>query len=250
MMKKVIYHLGLILAMLCLVTGCGGAANTGVVDAPAHDVARSQMEAMNEENNNNNNNEVASAAAGSNMENVEQVDIYRETAPAITGNDQSDSSQAAAPAPQSTEKGILIKGSGVAKEIKVTLSQLQGMGEQIEEHTYFSRGKEPKTAYNTYRGVRLANLINLAGLQPDAQKVLVVGVDGYTASFSLSEVEAMLMDETVPGKSLPMLIAFAEDGKLLDSAGDYPFLLVMGQKWEGDYNRQYWVREVCSIVVQ
>ena len=33
--EKVIYHLGLILAMLCLVTGCGGAANTGVVDAPA-----------------------------------------------------------------------------------------------------------------------------------------------------------------------------------------------------------------------
>ena len=76
----------------------------------------------------------------------------------------------------------------------------------------------------------------------------MVGVDGYTASFSLSEVEAMLMDETVPGKSLPMLIAFAEDGKLLDSAGDYPFLLVMGQKWEGDYNRQYWVSWVTYVV--
>jgi DMSO/TMAO reductase YedYZ molybdopterin-dependent catalytic subunit len=233
-----------------LVTGCGGAATTDVIDVPTQDVAQSQMEAMEEENNNNNNNEVASAAADSNMGTVEQEDMYRETAPAVTGNNQSDSSQAAAPAPQSTEKGILIKGSGVAKEITVSLSQLQGMTDQMEEHTYFSRGKEPKTAYNTYQGVRLANLINLAGLQPDAQKVLVVGADGYTVSFSLSEVEAMLMDETVPGKSLPMLIAFAEDGKLLDSAGDYPFLLVMGQKWEGDYNRQYWVREVCSIVVQ
>ena len=47
-----------------------------------------------------------------------------------------------------------------------------------------------------------------------------------------------------------MMIAFAEDGKTLDSAGGSPFRLVMGQKCEGDYNRQYWVRDVCSIVVK
>ncbi|MGI6492548.1 MAG: molybdopterin-dependent oxidoreductase [Pelotomaculum sp.] len=247
-MKKVIYYMGLILAVLCLVTGCNGANTT---DFPAQGVTPSQTEAVKEGNNNNNDsNDVANVAVDSNMGEVELEDIVGETTPAISGNNQSDSGQTAAPETKTTEKAILIKGSGVAKEVTVTLSQLQAMTDQVAGYTYFSRGKEPKTAYNTYKGVKLSNLISLAGLKEDAQKVLVTGADGYTASFSLIDVKAMLMDETDTSKSLPMLIAYAEDGKLLDFAGGCSFRLVMGQKCEGDYNRQYWVRDVCTIVVQ
>ena len=84
------------------------------------------------------------------MENVDGG-YLQETAPAITGNDQSDSSQAAAPHLKVRKKVSSSRVAGVAKEIKVTLSRCRAWGAD-RGASYFSRGKEPKTAYNTYRG--------------------------------------------------------------------------------------------------
>lgn len=250
-MKKFILVICLVLAVLCLVTGCAddSAASqhqkeaadegrTAAVESNASvDIDKNAVPDDNKINNKTNRNTKV----------VKSIKTSSDTAKTADDNNKSDSS---VPVPKSTEKSILIKGSGVSEEIKVTLSQLQDMKSQVEEYIYFSRGKEPKTAYNTYKGVRLFDLISLAGLEEEAQKVFVVGTDGYTAAFSLSDVRAMLMDETDTSKSLPMLIAFAEDGKTLDYASGYSFRLIMGQKCEGDYNRQYWVRDVCSIVVK
>ena len=63
----------------------------------------------------------------------------------------------------------------------------------------------------------------------------------------MRQVSAAYLDETRPGVTLPMIIAWSEDG--VAYTGDHPFRLVMGQAVEGDYNRQYWVRIVVSITV-
>jgi predicted small lipoprotein YifL len=269
MMKKTIFIICLILAVLCFMTGCG---QNSADDLPAQDAAQPKTEALDEgktidvaregaaeqdknkmkddSNTDSKTGNQTGSKTKSNMGGVKKENISKDKVKAATESNKTVSSKSVDPVPQSTEKCILIKGSGVSKEIMINLPQLQNMKGQVAEYTYFSRGKEPKTAYNTYKGVKLSYLISMAGLKEDSQKVMVVGTDGYTASFSLSDVKEMLMDETDTGKSLPMMIAFAEDGKTLDSAGGCPFRLVMGQKCEGDYNRQYWVRDVCSIVVK
>lgn len=113
---------------------------------------------------------------------------------------------------------------------------------------YFSRGKDPKESTTAFVGVRLIDILNVAGLSSDAKRVTVTAADDYSASFTLRQVQANYIDETRPGVSLPMIIAYSEDGA--DYTGDHPFRLVMGQSVAGDYNRQYWVRIVVSITVQ
>jgi len=64
----------------------------------------------------------------------------------------------------------------------------------------------------------------------------------------MRQVTANYIDETRPGVTLPMIIAYSEDG--VPYTGDHPFRLVMGQSVEGDYNRQYWVRIVVAVEVE
>ena len=113
--------------------------------------------------------------------------------------------------------------------------------------SYFSRGKEPAELTTAFVGVRLIDILDAAGLASDAQKVTITAADEYTASFTMRQVRAGYIDETRPGVTLPMIIAYSEDG--VAYTGDHPFRLAMGQSIEGDYNRQYWVRIVVSIVV-
>ena len=134
----------------------------------------------------------------------------------------------------------------VKKRTYFTLGQLKKLG--VYANDYFSRGKEPPEATNTFVGVRLIDVLKAAGLKSDAKKVYVLAADDYSATFSLSQVKADWLDETRAGIKLPMIVAWSEDGTAY--AGDHPFRLVMGQAVEGDYNRQYWVRVVVSITVQ
>lgn len=137
-------------------------------------------------------------------------------------------------------------GGKVARTTTFTVAQLKAMA--TFSGTYFSRGKDPKEATNTFVGVRLIDILKAAGRAADAARVTVTAADGYSAGFSLRQVTADYIDETRPGVTLPMIVAYSEDG--IPYTGAHPFRLVMGQAVEGDYNRQYWVRLVTTITVQ
>jgi hypothetical protein len=147
----------------------------------------------------------------------------------------------------SSAKGIVVSGSGVTDSKTFTLSDLKNSG-QAATYKYFSRGKDPKTETHSFQGVKLTYLLNKAGLKSSASKVTVTATDGFSKTFTIAEVKEMRMDETDAGNLLPMLIAYQENGKAL--SGSYPFRLVTGQQCEGDYNRQYWVQNVCKIDVK
>ncbi len=196
---------------------------------------------------------VKTTTKDTNLENIKKDNPVKNTQSATTQSTASkaDMTNPAADKPdKNAETAILIKGEGVSKEVSITMSQIKAMKDQVAEYTYFSCGKEPKTACNTYKGVKLSYLLGLANVKSTAQKVTIVAADGYTATFSIIDVNAMLMDETDSSKKLPMLIAFAEDGKMLNYGSGYNLRLVVGQKCEGDYNRQYWVSEVSCIIVK
>jgi hypothetical protein len=140
---------------------------------------------------------------------------------------------------------IVVRGK-VTKKKYFTVRQLKKM--DVFSGDYFSRGKEPPELTSSFVGVRLIDLLTAAGINKDATKVDVLAADDHSASFSLRQVKAAWIDETRPGVTLPMIIAWSEDG--VAYTGDHPFRLVMGQAVEGDYNRQYWVRTVVSLTVQ
>ena len=144
-----------------------------------------------------------------------------------------------------TAAHLVVKGN-VAKTVYFTLKQLKKL--RTFSGAYFSRGKEPEpTATNAFVGARLTDILKAAGVKQTASRVTILAADDYSASFSIRQVGADYLDETRPGVTLPMIIAWSEDG--VAYTGDHPFRLVMGQAVEGDYNRQYWVRSVVSITV-
>lgn len=134
----------------------------------------------------------------------------------------------------------------VARKTYFTVARLKKM--KTVSAKYFSRGKDPKEETNAFVGVRLSDILNVAGLSGDAKKVTVTASDAYSASFTIRQVKASYIDETRPGVDLPMIIAYAQDGKAY--AGGNPFRLVMGQSMEGDYNRQFWVKMVVTVAVE
>ncbi|MEG1500425.1 MAG: hypothetical protein RR396_00545, partial [Clostridiales bacterium] len=52
-------------------------------------------------------------------------------------------------------QSITIEGSGVPKTVMFSLADIRKM--ELETYTYFSRGKDPKEALNTYTGITLSN---------------------------------------------------------------------------------------------
>ena len=144
-----------------------------------------------------------------------------------------------------TAAHVMVKGK-VKKTTYFTLKQLKRL--RTFSGDYFSRGKEPEpVATNAFVGVRLTDILKAAGVRKTASRVTILAADDYSASFSMRQVSAAYLDETRPGMTLPMIVAWSEDG--VAYSGDHPFRLVMGQAVEGDYNRQYWVRIVVSITV-
>ena len=136
---------------------------------------------------------------------------------------------------------LTVTGAGVSRDYYFTLSEIQSLGGVVEDD-YFSRGKEPQTATNHYKCISVSHLLSTVGAS--GKKVTFTASDGYAVSYSISAVSASYIDETVPGKSLQMILAWQED-----YAG-CGLRLVMGQNVEGEYNRTNWVRNVIEIEVK
>ncbi|MGE4484612.1 MAG: hypothetical protein AB7C97_05810 [Oscillospiraceae bacterium] len=170
-----------------------------------------------------------------------------------TGQEQDTApEQAEAPAPYSvkTPDTILeVSGGGAENTCYFTMDDLLAIKEGYFEDDYFSRRTGPEEATNRYGGVLLSYLLeNVVGIKDGAKKITVTSSDGYGSSTTISAVRASYINEKDPTKTLYMILAWNRDGEALTDSG--PLQLVMGQLIEGEYNRQYWVKNVCSIEVK
>lgn len=97
------------------------------------------------------------------------------------------------------EGAALLLFGQVQNRLALGLENLQAMNvvELQAEH--------PKQGVLDYRGVRLADLLALAGASPEASTLVITASDGYAAEASLAEVAACS----------DCLLALAEDGTLL-----------------------------------
>ena len=100
------------------------------------------------------------------------------------------------------------------------------------------------TMIGGYGAANAAPAFVAAGSTELSPRLSNASADGYSVSFTMSEIRSKFVDETVPGKALYMILAWEEDSLAI------PLMLVMGQSIEGEYNRQFWVREVITIEVR
>jgi hypothetical protein len=64
--------------------------------------------------------------------------------------------------------------------------------------------EHPKKGMQSYQGIRLNDLLNLAGADPSAATLVITASDGYAAEANLSDIR----------NCTDCLLAFAEDGTL------------------------------------
>ncbi len=150
---------------------------------------------------------------------------------------------------------IGITGAGVKTSQEFTLNELKKMKNLTVSAKYYSRGKEKpgwaKASHNDFTGVLLYELLaDKVGLTDSASRVKIIAEDGYVQVFSLKDLKADYIDETDSSKKLRMIIAWSQDGQEYEASQGAPFRLIMGQKYDGEYNRLKWVSLISRIVVE
>lgn len=156
---------------------------------------------------------------------------------------------------QQDEDGtIVFKGSALTREQVYTLDDLKAMTDIAVSASYFSRGKAKSDwaaqQHDGFTGVSLYKLLlDKIGLKSYPYQIKVVASDGLIKHFTMEEVAGLYIDETRPNAELEMIIAWSQNDQEYKYISKQPFRIVMGQKYEGDFNRQNWVNYVKEIVV-
>ena len=181
----------------------------------------------------------------------ETEEAATEETPSDSAPSQTETEPAPAPAPapqpapysQPTADTVLtVSGSALDRDWYFSLSDLQSLGGAYSG-SYFSRGKEPQEATTSFSGIMVSYLLDSV-IGASYSKATFTASDGYAGSYGPGAVDAWYINEKDPSASLPMILAWGEDGSPCD------LRLVMGQQIAGEYNRTYWVRDVITVTLQ
>lgn len=176
-----------------------------------------------------------------------------ETAPVPEPEPTGEATQSA-PEPAYAEKedtvSIQLEGTGINNPLSLSLDELKAMKDQVVEDDFFSLNSYGTKEYFHFKGVRLAAVLQKAGLKKEAATVTVAASDGYKLELSVEQaLKEDYIDEQDPAKKYPVIIAWQENGSDYDTAAGYPFRLVIGQKEAGDVNKPQWVMNIAKISV-
>ncbi|MBR3391409.1 MAG: hypothetical protein IKG74_01960 [Firmicutes bacterium] len=181
----------------------------------------------------------------------ETEEAATEETPSDSAPSQTETEPAPAPAPapqpapysQPTADTVLtVSGSALDRDWYFSLSDLQSLGGAYSG-SYFSRGKEPQEATTSFSGIMVSYLLDSV-IGASYSKATFTASDGYAGSYGPGAVDAWYINEKDPSASLPMILAWTEDGSPCG------LRLVMGQQIAGEYNRTYWVRDVITVTLQ
>lgn len=144
---------------------------------------------------------------------------------------------------QTADTALTVRGDALAREWYFTLAELQSAGGYTAAD-YFSRGKDPQEATNSFEGIDLQYLLETVIGVSDYKKITVRASDGYAYGCSRGSVNMTYINEQVEGSALKMILAWSEDGAPIT------LRLVMGQMAAGEFNRTNFVRSVTEIEVK
>ncbi len=137
------------------------------------------------------------------------------------------------------EDDWFIRVSGmVGNETEIHMEEFRGLNTSVFSMALEGTGEDGEK--HDYRGTPLMELLVGQGLYENATGVAVRAADGYSRSFSISE-----LDEGI-------LLVYEKDGKELkgrSEGGDGPIRLIVSQEHAGTFNAQYSVKWVSEVVV-
>jgi hypothetical protein len=87
-----------------------------------------------------------------------------------------------------SEKVVVVTGNGVFKETRLTLEELLELPEARFEHAYSTINNWPAAKKYAARGVKLAALLEAAGVKDEAKCITVKGKDGFEWSFTREQM--------------------------------------------------------------
>lgn len=155
--------------------------------------------------------------------------------------------------PEDTDNGtavLHIGGSGVEKEIALSLDDLKAMQDAYFEDDVFSLNSYGTKEYFHFKGVKLKAVLERAGLKKDASTITFTASDGYKHEMTIEQaLKEDYIDEQNPDKKYPVIIAWHENGKDYNAEEGAPFRLVIGQKEPEDVNKPQWVQNITNITV-
>lgn len=145
---------------------------------------------------------------------------------------------------------LQIQGNGIESPMALSLEELKKMESYYVEEDFFSLNSYGTEEYFSFEGIRIKGLFEEVKIKEDAQQVKFVASDGYEFAMTMEEVlKEDYMDEKMPDKKLPVIIAWNENGKDYSLKKGAPFRLVIGQKEAGDVNKPQWVQNIVKIIV-
>ncbi len=157
-----------------------------------------------------------------------------------------------------SEPAVTITGDGVEHEVKFTLAELKSMEEASAAVCYSTVNNWPAKKFVVGKGVRVAYLLDKAGIKEDAQRITFRAADGYNASFTREQLTekrfsfpGLLKGSTEGAREVPAILAweYEEDTSDLSEATSGKLRLLLGQKWLNDVVTAAFVKGVSTIVV-
>lgn len=242
--KTLIVFLSLILA-LCILTACQPKTIANEPDTNVIETEKSEEKAPSENIEKPKDNEIEQAPQDKKEEKTPDAPVSSSAAEPKDGN----AKPPEAPK-QDDSSSMKIEGSGVEKEITLSLNDLKAMTDAYFEDDFYSLNSYGTREHFHFKGVKVKAILDQAGLKSSATKIKFVASDGYAQELSVElALKEDYIDQDNPDKKFPVIIAWHENGKDFDAKKGAPFRLVVGQKEIDDMNKPQWVSNIAKIIV-
>jgi len=161
--------------------------------------------------------------------------------------------------PLASESVVVITGSGVIKESKMTLQEMLELPDAQFEHVYSVINNWPTKKKCVARGVKLAVVLQAAGLKDEAKCITVKGKDGYECSFTREQLlgtkryyfPGVMEGDPTGAEPVESIIAYEymDDSEQLTEARADSLCLIVPQANINEQTNHVFVKGVNEIVV-
>lgn len=158
-----------------------------------------------------------------------------------------------------SEKVVVIAGDGVAKPSQMTLQEMLELPDARFEHVYSIINNWPTKKKCVARGVKLAVVLQAAGIKDEAKSITVKGEDGYEWSFTREELletkryyfPGVLDGDPAGAEPVEPLIAYEymENSDQLSEAREDSLCLIVPQANVNEQTNHAFVKGINEIVV-
>jgi hypothetical protein len=157
------------------------------------------------------------------------------------------------------EKVVVVTGNGVMKETRMTLAELLELPDARYEHAYSTINNWPAAKKYAARGVKLAAVLQAAGIKDEAKCITVKGKDGFEWAFTREQLlatpryyfPAVLSGDPAGAEPVEPVIAceYMENSDNLSEVRAGDLCLIMPQANVNEQTNHTFVKGVREILV-